>query len=98
MRKLLEILVAGLLGASLACFSAPPQVVQGKVVSYDDAKKQLVLEDEAAPHPQRVLDTTSAEFGAPTAPGNLVRVAYHDRQGRLFAGRVMNLTAQKTKK
>ncbi len=97
MRNLVRILVLGVSGTLLAC-SDPPRVLQGKVLSYDQGKGVLILEDEAAPHLQRSVDTASAEFGAPTAPGNVVRVAYHDKEGRMVAGRVMNLSAQKASK
>jgi hypothetical protein len=97
MRHLVRIATVGILGLALGC-SDPPRVVQGKVVSYDATKKVLVLEDENAPHLQRSLDLASAEVGAQPAPGHLVRAAYHDRDGRMVAGRVMNLTAQKKQK
>ncbi len=93
MRNLAKLVTVGLL-ASMSCYDNQ-KVLQGKVVSYDAAAKVLVLEDELAPHPKLALDTTSAEFGAKPAVGGLVRVAYHDREGRLVAGRVMNLSSQK---
>ena len=92
----LKLLTLGIVGLLAAC-SEPPRVLQGKVVDFDATKKVLVLEDEVAPYAQRVLDADKAEFGAPTAPGNVVRVAYHERDGKLVAGRVMNLTAQAKK-
>jgi hypothetical protein len=91
------LLAVGFLGLTAAC-SDPPMVVQGKVVSYDSQAKVVVLEDEAAPHLQRTLDLASAELGGQPAAGHLLRVAYHDRDGRMVAGRVMNLTTQKSKK
>ena len=97
MRHLARMLAVGLLGLTLGC-SDPARVMQGKVVSYDSTKKVVVLEDEVAPHLQRTLDLASAEVGAQPATGHLLRVAYHDRGGQLVAGRVMNLTVQKTKK
>jgi hypothetical protein len=85
------------LGAAVALMSCsdPPQVMQGKVVSYDSSSKLLVLEDEMPPHLQRSLDLTSADVGGAPAPGNVVRVAYRDRGGKLVAGRVMTLAQKK---
>jgi hypothetical protein len=94
MRHLARMLAAGFIGLTVGC-SDPPKVMQGTVVSYDAATKVLVLEDEAAPHLRRTLDLASAEVGAQPAAGHLVRAAYRDRDGRMVAGRVMNLTAQK---
>jgi hypothetical protein len=95
MRKLAKLVAAGLLTAMVSC-SDPPSVLQGKVVSYDAAKRVLVLEDELAPHPQRSLDAASAQLGGTPASGNVVRVSYHEREGHLVAKRVMNLTTQKS--
>ena len=97
MRHLARLLAVGLLGLTFGC-SDPPRVVQGKVVSYDAAKKVVVVEDERAPYLRVTLDLASAEVGGQPAAGHLLRVAYHDRGGQLLAGRVMNLTTQKTKK
>ncbi len=94
MRNPARFAAVGLLVASVSCYDGQ-KVLQGKVVSYDAAAKVLVLEDELAPNPKLALDTTSAEFGSKPAVGGLVRVAYHDREGRLFAGRVMSLGSQK---
>ncbi len=66
-------------------------------MSYDASQKVLVIQDDAAPHPQITLDLKSAEVGGAPAAGNVVRIAYRDQGGTLVAGRVMNLTAQKKK-
>jgi hypothetical protein len=96
MRNVTKMMGLGAVIALVGC-SNPPNVLQGKVVSYDGEKKVLVVEDEALPHPQVTLDLKSAEVGGNPAPGNIVRVAYRDRGGNLVAGRVMNLTTQKKK-
>lgn len=96
MRNLIRTMAVAALVPLLSC-SNPPSVLQGKVVSYDTANKVLVVEDEAAPHPQRSLDLKSAEVGGAPAPGNVVRIAYREQGGNLVAGRVMNLTTQKKK-
>lgn len=96
MKTVIKILAIAALAPLVGC-SNPPQVMQGKVVSYDGAKKTLVVEDEQPPKLQRSIDLKSAEVGGAPAPGNVVRVAYRDEGGTLVAGRVMNLTTQKKK-
>ncbi len=94
MRKPIMFVAVGLLTASMSCYDQQ-RVLQGKVVSYDAARRVLVLEDELPPHQKWALDTTSAELGSEPAAGGLVRVAYHHREGRLVAGRVMSLSSRK---
>ena len=96
MRNLIRILVVAALAPLVGC-SNPPQVMQGKVVSYDGAKKTLVVEDELPPKLQRSLDLKTAEVSGAPAPGNVVRIAFKDEGGTLVAGRVMNLSTQKKK-
>lgn len=96
MKTVIKILAIAALAPLVGC-SNPPQVMQGKVVSYDGAKKTLVVEDEQPPKLQRSLDLTSAEVGGAPAPGNVLRVAYRDQGGTLVAARVMNLSTQKKK-
>ncbi len=96
MRNLIKVMAVAALLPFVGC-SNPPQVMQGKVVSYDSGKKALVLEDEQPPKLQRSLDLKSAEVGGAPAPGNVLRVAYRDQGGTLIASRVMNLSAQKKK-
>jgi type IV pilus biogenesis protein CpaD/CtpE len=70
-----------------------PSVVQGTVVSYDKASHVLVMQDEVAPHQALTLDTGSALIAIAPQAGNVVRLAYYNRGGRLVAHRVMNLGA-----
>jgi hypothetical protein len=72
----------------------PPRVVQGTVVSYEPGDHRLLLLDEDLPNAEVTLSLAGAEVGADPSPKDLVRVAYHDRQGKLVALRVMNLTRQ----
>ncbi len=96
MKTVIKILAIAALAPLVGC-SNPPQVMQGKVVSYDGTKKTLVVEDEQPPKLQRSVDLKSAEVGGAPAAGNVVRIAYRDQGGNLVAGRVMNLTTQKKK-
>ncbi len=96
MSKIAKLLALLVVAVPLAC-SKGQKVTQGKVVAYDAQKKTLVVEEEKAPNPRLTLDTTLAEFGSEPKSGNIVRVVYKDTEGRLFAGRVMNVTAQREK-
>ncbi len=88
-----SLLATVLLLAALGC-PTPPRVVQGTVVSCDPASTVLVMTDELHPDRQLSLNLAGAEVGAPPAPGDTVRVAYRDENGKLVATRVMNLTRQ----
>ncbi len=90
-RAALVVLALGLL---LSACAGAPDVVQGTVVSYDPAEKSLVVRDELPPNPNVVLSLAGAEVGAAPVPGDTVRVAYRDREGRRQATRVMNVTRQ----
>lgn len=87
-------LIVFLLGVAVAACPKPPKVVQGTVVSYDGTTTVLVMTDETEPGRQVTLVLEGAEVGAPPVSGDVVRVAYYDRNGKLVASRVMNLTRQ----
>jgi len=72
----------------------PPAVVQGRVVSYDAAGKELVLEDEKVPGSAIAFSVEGAEMGAEPQAGDIVRIAYQASTTGRIAGRVMNLTRQ----
>ena len=90
-----RLLAAALLLALLAagCPEAP-KVVQGTVVSNDPATHLLVIKDELPPNADVALLTEGAEIGAAPVAGDLVRVAYHEHDGKRTATRVANLTRQ----
>jgi len=69
-------------------------VVQGTVESYDPVARLLLVKDPGPPERNLELLLEGAEVGADPAPGDTVRVAYRDRQGRRQATRVMNITRQ----
>jgi len=91
-RQWIELVI--LIGLAAACVE-PAQVVQGTVVSYQVDSKILVVKDERPPNEDLTLSLEKAEIGAEPSAGDVVRVAYRDRQGKLTALRVMNLTRQK---
>lgn len=75
------------------CLDAP-KVMQGKVVSYDPAARRLVVEDPGPPPAPIELLLAGAEVGSDPLPGDTVRIAYREQQGRRQATRVMNVTRQ----
>ncbi len=78
----------------LCACGAPPEVVQGTVVSYDRTTGILVISDELTPGSNMELSAKDAEVGAELQAGDVVRIAYN-RQGKtLKASRIMNITRQ----
>ncbi len=71
-----------------------PRVVQGAVVSYEASSQTLVMRDETRPGVTLRVSLAGAEVGAEAAPGDTVRVAYHDTGAGAVATRVMNITRQ----
>ena len=71
-----------------------PVVIQGTVASLDEPAHTLVLRDERKPDQELVLSFGEAEINSPPRVGDLLRVAYHTREGRNLATRVMNITRQ----
>jgi hypothetical protein len=71
-----------------------PEVLQGKVVSYDTETKDLVVRDERPPNRLATLSLNQAEVGSEPQVNDLVRIAYREEGGRQVASRVMNLTRQ----
>ncbi len=93
MKALKWITVAAVLAFVVAgCES--PSVVQGTVISYETGTKQLVIKDEIAPNREMTFSLEGAEIGADPAAGDLVRIAYTERDGQNKAGRLMNLAKQ----
>jgi hypothetical protein len=86
-------LVLALLMA-LSCAS-PPAVVQGKVVQSNPEIQTLLVSDETAPEKVLEISIAGADIGAEPNPGDVVRVAYHTKDGKLIATRIMNISRQK---
>ena len=75
------------------CTNAP-RVLQGTVISYDAASKDLVVRNEREPGSQLKFSLAHAEVGAEPKAGDVVRLSYRDEGGTLIAIRVMNLSQQ----
>lgn len=93
MRYLTLSLIGAALAACVAC-GERPVVVQGVVISYDQANATVVVKDELAPNAEVAFSLTGAAVGAEPAPGDQVRLAYRDAAGVKQATRMMNLTRQ----
>lgn len=89
-----RMLIAALFAVSVvACFEGP-RVTQGTVVRVDAAERVLVVRDEREPHEEIAFSFAGAEVGADPSVGDVVRLAWKERDGRNVASRVMNLTRQ----
>ncbi len=92
MRRLLCVIpVVAVLAAGCG---APPDVMQGRVVTYAPADNVVVVRDERAPNPDVAFSLEGSDIGAVPAPGDEVRLAYRRRGATFRAIRVMNLTRQ----
>ena len=78
----------------LASCATPPKVVQGTVVSYDTTSNMMVINDESQPGSTLELSLVGAEVGANSLPGDTVRIAYHEQNGKRTATRVMKIAGQ----
>ena len=83
------------LALGLAC-APPAPVIQGPVVSVDQAAKTITLQNEQRPgEPPMTFDIGKAEIGAQPEVGDVVRLVYQADAARNVALRVMNLTQQR---
>jgi len=83
------------LGAALSGCANPPLVLQGTVVSSDDGKHVITVRDERPPNANVELTIIAkADIGAKPQAGDLVRVAYREKDGVKAVSRLMNLTRQ----
>ena len=93
MRNLLvQITIIALVMISCA---TPPEVVQGKVISCDEAGKIVAIQDQNKPDSTLQFLFEGAEVGASPHPGDTIRVAYRTQNGKLRATRIMNISRQK---
>jgi hypothetical protein len=93
-----RLILASFLALFAAGCPAAPKVLQGTVVSNDPTTHQLVIKDELPPNQDVPVFTEGAEIGAAPVAGDLVRVAYHERDGKRQATRVANLSHGEIKK
>lgn len=75
----------------LGCFEGP-HVTQGVVVEVDVTARVLVVRDERAPHGEIPFWFGSAEVGTEPLVGDVVRLAWKERDNRRVVTRVMNLS------
>ena len=86
------IISAGL--ALLTSCADPPIVVQGTVVNFDETKLTITIQDELNPDNICEISYEGADMGAKPQPGDTVRIAYREHDGRLTATRIMNISSQ----
>lgn len=95
LRFFLVVLACASVGFLAAACVDPPQVVQGTVVKFEPASQTLVVKDEQQPEQELVFSLQGTEIGAEPAEQDEVRIAYREKEGKLTAIRLMNLTRQK---
>jgi len=92
MNKLIIAFAVITLALATAC--NPPEVMQGTVLAVSDDGTTLTIQDELAPNQEFVVSIKGADVGAAPVAGDIVRIAYYQRNEERQATRVMNLTRQ----
>jgi hypothetical protein len=85
----LVLLIVGLALAT-AC-QAPPKVIQGTVIVFDMANGIMKITDESTPGAELEFSLEGAEIGAVAQPGDTIRVAYRESNGKRTATRIMKV-------
>jgi len=90
------------------CLAVPAfaaDVTQGKCISYDKDKKIMVIQDYntnfSKDHKfgqptgkQSTYDLSGTLIGIPPNPGDIIRIAYDEKESQRHAIRIMNVTKQ----
>ncbi len=103
--KVLSCMAALLLVLCLAAPTMADTVAQGKCVSYDQAKKIIVIEDYdtnftkenkygTPTGKQSTYNAADALIGATPMAGDILRIAYEEKGADRIAVRVMNVSKQ----
>jgi hypothetical protein len=89
---------------ALAGSAMASMVSQGKCLSYDEAKKIIVMEEYDTNFTknkhgqptgkQSTYDASKALIGVEPKAGDILRIAYTEKDGKKVAIRVMNVTRQ----
>ena len=90
------------LGADLARAADHAQVFQGTCVSFNDGKNLMLKNDknERDKNPvdknlnEVVFELEEATLGMRPAPGDKIRISFVEKDGKLYAHKVMNVTKQ----
>lgn len=85
----ISIILIGL-ALTVSCGSRP-EVIQGTVVAMDSSTHTLTIRNELPPNEEKILDISKADYGSVPHVGELLRIAYREKQGQLQALRIMTL-------
>jgi hypothetical protein len=103
--KILSCAAALIFALCLAAHAIAAGVVEGKCISYDKDKKIVVIEEYdtnfSAEHKfgkptgkQSTYDLTGSLIGIAPNPGDIVRIAYEQKDNQRHAIRLMNVSKQ----
>ena len=92
--KIYLIILAMICVTLLAACANPPKVLQGTVIRCNDTEHILTIRDELNPESELEISYEGADVGAKPEPGDTVRIAYRERDGKLTATRIMNVSRQ----
>jgi len=80
----------------LGCYHPTQKVIQGRCVSYDDAKKIIYIDDELTPEIENIpIDVSTAKIGTSPSSNHWLRISFKKEGNKFIAFKVMNLTGQK---
>lgn len=75
----------------IGCGEAP-KVVQGTVIDYKTESMTVLVKDDLQPDKVYAISIQNSEFGLEPVVGDVVRISYRDKDGKLSAIRIMNLS------
>ncbi|MEW5722252.1 MAG: hypothetical protein AB1896_04040 [Thermodesulfobacteriota bacterium] len=73
------------------------EVLQGTCLKFDQTAKTLTVQNEID-QKEFVFDVSGAKIGLEPEPGNVLRIAYRQVDGKNVAFKVMNITKQSLRK
>ena len=96
--RVLLVLVLPVVALALAtACQEPPKIAQGAIIVFDTVNDTMKLTDESTPGAVLEFSLKGAEIGAAAYPGDIVRVAYREYNGKLTATRIMKVAGAQQK-
>jgi len=86
-------IMAGAILVQVSC-ADPPMIIQGTVVGLDETGHTITVQDELNSDNICEIGYEGADVGIKPQPGDTVRIAYRDLDGRFAATRIMNISRQ----